>query len=123
MREEQIVKLQARAEQLVDVFLVESDPSTWSGAGIPLANMDKETRGNAYWCAKKSVATLAVAQRIMGLIQYARDAEVRNPALPPAEGEPADSESDDLDRSVAAAEKDAARLIDAAMKRRPGVKP
>jgi hypothetical protein len=113
MRQDQFEALQARGEQLVDIFLAESDPAKWPGHGIEPANMEKTTRGDRYWCKKDAVATLACAQRIFNLVQVIRERSVPVD-LPTPDGSPAapaDGETD-LDREVAAAEKEAARLLD-----------
>lgn len=110
MRQDQFEALQKRGEELVDVFLAESDPVKWPGSGIEPANMDKNTRGDRYWCKKDAVATLACAQRIFNLVQVIRERSVAD--LP--EGPTADTPDgdDSLDKEVAAAEAEAARLLD-----------
>jgi hypothetical protein len=110
MRQDQFEQLQQRAEQLVDVFLNESDPEKWPGKGIEPANMDKGTRGDRYWCKKDAVATLACAQRITNLLQVIRERQlpVDQPGAVGEDGEPEDS----LDAEVAAAEAEAAQLLD-----------
>ena len=110
MRQDQFEALQARGEQLVDVFLSESNPEKWPGAGIEPANMEKQTRGDRYWCKKDAVATLACAQRIFNLVQVIRERAVGGGDAP-TEGEPDDG-SGELDREIAAAEAEAARLTD-----------
>lgn len=108
MRLDQFESLQARAEQLVDVFLLESDPEKWPGAGIEPVSMDKQTRGDRYWCKKDAVATLACAQRIISLVQVIRERAVAGDG--PADGKPTDEQPDELDREIAAAEAEADRL-------------
>src|SRR5690606_31063969 len=73
MRQDQFEALQKRAEELIDAFLRESNPAEWPGAGIKPAQMQRETRGDLYWCKKNAVATLACAQRIIGLVDLARE--------------------------------------------------
>lgn len=109
MRQDQFEALQARGEQLVDVFLSESDPTKWPGHGMEPANMEKTTRGDRYWCKKDAVATLACAQRIFNLVQVIRERSIPTPP-PTPEGE--DQPADSLDAEVAAAEKEAQRLLD-----------
>lgn len=109
MRQDQFEALQQRGEQLVDVFLAESDPAKWPGAGIEPANMEKTTRGDRYWCKKDAVATLACAQRIFNLVQVVRERSVADLPSNPEEKQEVD---DSLDREVAAAEAEAARLLD-----------
>lgn len=107
MRQDQFEALQARGEQLVDVFLLESDPAKWPGQGIEPATMDKSTRGDRYWCKKDAVATLACAQRIFNLVQV-----IRERSIPPSPAQGEDTTEDSLDAEVAAAEKEATRLLD-----------
>ncbi|OWQ92037.1 hypothetical protein CDN99_06675 [Roseateles aquatilis] len=107
MRQEQFERLQQRAEQLIDVFLDESDPATWPGHGVPVATMDKSTRGDRYWCKKNAVATLAVAQRISGLIDLVRRKTADGDDNPAA----VTAEADELDVAAAEAEREAERLL------------
>lgn len=111
MRQDQFEALQTRAEKLVDVFLEESNPEKWPGAGIEPANMDKGTRGDRYWCKKDAVATLACAQRITNLLQVIRERQVPVDPQPGATGEDGQPE-DSLDAEVAAAEAEATKLLD-----------
>lgn len=109
MRQDQFESLQKRAEQLVDLFIQESDPEKWPGAGIEPANMEKGTRGDRYWCKKDAVATLACAQRIVSLIDTVR-AKTSKPTNPDDPGAVTDDE-DVLDGDVQAAEKEADRIL------------
>ncbi|HEY0878997.1 MAG TPA: hypothetical protein VGE10_11160 [Zeimonas sp.] len=108
MRQEQFEALQKRAEELLDVFLEESNPAEWPGAGIKPAQMSRDTRGDLYWCKKNAVATLACAQRIIGLVDVARAKSAAGEDNP---GAVTDGE-DELEQEVAAAEKEAAALMD-----------
>lgn len=116
MRQDQFERLQARAEQLVDVFLEESDPAKWPGAGIAPAAMEKTTRGDRYWCKKDAVATLACAQRITNLLQVIRERQVPVDPQPGANGEDGQPE-DSLDTEIAAAEAEASKLLDEVQRR------
>jgi len=107
MRQDQFESLQQRAEQLVDLFLTESDPAKWPGAGIEPANMEKGTRGDRYWCKKDAVATLACAQRIITLVETVRVKTAGGEANPGAVTE----DEEELDADVQAAEKEADRII------------
>lgn len=109
MRQDQFENLQKRAEQLVDLFIQESDPDKWPGAGIEPANMDKGARGDRYWCKKDAVATLACAQRIVSLIDTVR-AKTSKPTSPDDPGAVTDDEGD-VDADVRAAENEADRIL------------
>lgn len=107
MRQDQFESLQKRAEQLVDLFIQESDPEKWPGAGIEPANMDKGARGDRYWCKKDAVATLACAQRIVSLIDSVRAKTAGGETTP---GAVTDGE-EELEGDIAAAEKEADRIL------------
>jgi hypothetical protein len=110
MRQDQFENMQKRGEQLVDVFLAESDPEKWPGHGLEPATMEKTTRGDRYWCKKDAVATLACAQRIFNLVQVIRERSA--PDLPNGPDGEATEVDDSLDKEVAAAEKEASQLLD-----------
>lgn len=116
MRQDQFESLQKRAEQLVDLFLDESDPTSWPGAGLKPNAMDKQARGDRYWCKKDAAATLACASRIAHLIDLVRAKTAGGEATPGAvtEGE------DELEAEIVAAESEAAKLTDRVLKRAQG---
>jgi hypothetical protein len=107
MRQDQFEALQQRAEQLIDVFLAESDPEAWPGHGIAPASMDKATRGDRVWCKRDAAATLSCAQRIAGLVDLARQKTAGGEATPGA----VTNTDEELDREAAEAEAEATRLI------------
>ncbi len=107
MRQDQFEALQNRVEQLVDLFIRESDPERWPGAGIEPANMEKGTRGDRFWCKKDAVATLACAQRIVSLIDTVRQKTAGGEESPGAVVDP----GEELDADVRAAERQAEQII------------
>lgn len=109
MRQDQFEALQKRSEELVDRFLEESDPEAWPGHGLKVAEMDKQTRGDLYWVKKNAVATLACAQRIVGLVGQIRQ-RTANPESPEDPAAVTAGE-DSLDAEIAAAEAEAAKLM------------
>jgi hypothetical protein len=109
MRTDQYEKLQALSERLTDVFLDEADPEKWPGAGIDLQTMDKTTRGDRYWSKKNAAATVMLIGRVEGLVgSIQRASNVGDGANAVHETE------DELDAEIAAAEKEAARLLNQA---------
>lgn len=116
MRQDQYEKLQALEERLTDVFINEAEPAKWPGHALEPGAMDQQTRGDRYWCKKNAVATLSLIQRVAGLVHTI---QVNGATPPPAAGaEPAAGEEDkQLDGEIAAAEKEAARLLDEMQRR------
>ena len=107
MRHDQYEKLQALSERLTDTFLEEGDPDRWPGHGIEVAAMDKQTRGDRYWCKKNAVATLSLIDRVgrlTGDIQAASAAGTGSANVVDDEGS--------LDADILQAEKEAAKLLD-----------
>lgn len=108
MRQDQFEALQQRAEQLVDLFLQESNPDKWPGKGLEPGQMDQQTRGDRYWCKKDAVATLACAQRIGSLVDLARRKTAWGEAAPEAVVEQG---ADELDAEIRKAEKEAKAIL------------
>ncbi len=113
MRQDQFEKLQELHVDLTDVFLDEADPKGWPGAGLALASMDKPTRGDRYWSKKNAAATIALMQRIQGLVDIIRQRSSEGDDAPAAVTEP----EEDLDAEINSAEQDAERMLAAALKR------
>lgn len=67
MRQDQIDRLNAIAEEIAEVFIDEATPNNWSGAGVSLVEMDADTRGNRYWDKKNAIQTGALLHRVMDL--------------------------------------------------------
>lgn len=105
MRQDQFERLQGLTEKLADVFLVEADPDRWPGAGIEPANMDRDTRGDRYWSKKNAVATISLIQRVINL-----QGSIRLGAQGGGD-EPTAPETEDIDKQIAAHEKEAAALL------------
>jgi hypothetical protein len=108
MRQDQYERLQALEEQLLDVFLFEADPTKWPGHGIEPANMGQQTRGDRYWSKRNPAATLVIVTKVQALVHQTqtfgatRDSETPDPAA---------EEHDQLDKDIAAAEKEAQKLM------------
>ena len=104
MRQDQFEALQQRAESLLDLFLQEANPAKWPGHGIEPRNMDKGTRGDRVWCKRDAAMTLACVHRITTLVSVVRQKSAGGETDPDAVTDP----EDELNREVAAAEKEAA---------------
>lgn len=110
MRADQYERLQVLSEKLTDVFLAEANPDKWPGAGLDLANIDQQTRGDLYWTKKNAVATLSLVDRVnrlTGQIQEASHGGTGGAAV----GASA-NDDDGLDADIRQAEKEAAKLLD-----------
>lgn len=103
MREDQIIRLKELAEEVSEVFIDEADPRNWNGAGMSLAQMDNETRGNRYWDKKNAIQTGTLLARLIDLAGH--DSRV---------GPSRALDEDDADKQIAKFEKKAKELIDAA---------
>ncbi|ANA34475.1 hypothetical protein [Ralstonia mannitolilytica] len=109
MRQDQYQRLQDLTEKLTDKFLAEADPDTWPGAGVALASMDAQTRGDAYWSKKNAAATLTLILKtvnLVGVIQRNSADGGGGAEVPPEQDEP-----DGLDGEIRAAEKEATRML------------
>jgi hypothetical protein len=106
MRDDQLDRLKELAESVAEVFIQEADPQTWSGAGILMADMDVQTRGDRYWCKKNAIQTGSLLARVLDLAER----ETR-----PTWKEHADD--DDAEKDIADFEKKAKKLLDAVNQR------
>lgn len=114
MRADQYEKLQALQEKLVDVFLMEADSDNWPGANLTSAAMDQQTRGDRYWSKKNAVATGGLIQRVSNLTMKI---EMANSQPGGGGADEVRDEESDLDKQVAAAEKEGKRLLDKVQKK------
>lgn len=114
MRQDQFERLQAIIEKTTEVLISEADPDLWPGARVLPAAMDQTTRGDRYWAKKNAAATLALTMRCISLVGVIQSRG--GIGTPPGDGEGVDVEeaerADDMDRAIAAAERDAARRLE-----------
>jgi hypothetical protein len=106
MRPDQRIRLQELSEKLIDVFLQETDPAEWPGAGKTHTSRTREERGDRAWVLK-SVGSLASVVRHTSAIEGLDD------ALASGDEEAQRRQSDILDRRI----QDAETRADAAVKR------
>lgn len=99
MRPDQLARLAALSEKLADKVLDEADPETWPGAGVMLADMTKQERGDSYWCKKNAAMTLSLLMRVENVQQSAMKAGL------------SDDDDADADGEIAKAEARAAKLL------------
>ena len=99
MRPDQRTKLETLTETLTDVVLDECEPETWPGAGKKVGEMTQQERGDRFWCKRNAAATLGLLERVQRTLADVADAEKGGHDRP------------DLDKEIAKAERDAARLL------------
>lgn len=104
MRDDQRKRLGDLSERLAEQAIGDADPSNWDGDGQTPVDMDRDTRGNAVWCRKLALQTLAV----LASVERLREAKPPSPDEP---GEP--NVNEDIDR----AEREAKRLLERIGKR------
>lgn len=110
MRQDQYERLQALSEKLMERFLQEADPDEWPGAGMKIATMDQQTRGDLYWTKKNGAATGMLYTRVEAMIGSTQIAGGTAPTAEAGDAGQADHESQ-LDDEIRAAEREAARLM------------
>lgn len=106
MREDQIQRLKDLSEKLAEVVLEEADPDLWPGAGVPIADMTKEQRGNRYWCKKNAAATFSLLERTQSLLTDAVDPRNNRPGA-----------EVDVEKQIAQREREAEKLLAGVMKK------
>lgn len=104
MRPDQLIRIAELSEKLAEVVLEESDPDTWPGAGVTLAAMSIEERGNRYWSKKNAAASFSLLERTTSLLTDAQD--LRNNRK---------EDDSDMEKQIAAREKEATKLLNKVM--------
>lgn len=105
MRPDQLTRIAELSEKLADVVLEEADPETWPGAGVPLADMSNEQRGNRYWAKKNAAASFSLLERTTSLLTDVKTV-----------GNDRNKNDDELDAQIRAKEKEAAKMLERVMK-------
>lgn len=101
MRPDQIERLTTLRDELVETALHDADPKLWTGAGKAPAEMSQAERGDAYWCRKMAAATVSLLTKVNNIV---------NTHSAPSSGTPKDD--GELDRELAAAEREAHAIIE-----------
>ena len=102
MRNDQIERLKALQEKLAEVVLEEADPDLWPGAGMPLADITQQQRGDRYWSKKNAAATFALLERTTSTLERAPDSTTPEQEL-------------DIDKQISKREREAGELLDRAL--------
>lgn len=75
----QLKRLADLENRLIDVALSDADPDNWTANGTILADMTSEQRGDAAWCRKTAVQTVALLIRVQQLRSPQLDGNNPNP--------------------------------------------
>jgi hypothetical protein len=68
MTPEQIKRLAEVSERLAEAVISDADPDNWTAPGVRLREMTKEERGDAAWCRKTAVQSVALLVRVQQLL-------------------------------------------------------
>jgi len=103
MKPEQIERLEALQERMVEVLLKEADPDTWDGAEKLKTGeaLTPQERGNRYWEKKNAAMTLVLAKDLSALATNSRESLGRDPF-----------KDDEMEKRINKAEADAAKLLE-----------
>lgn len=104
MRQDQRERLSELEETLTDILIDELEPANWPAAGVALAQMNKDARGDRYWHKKSAAMTMVLVKDVRALSENTKGALGRDPL-----------NDADLDRRIDAAEANAKRLVDQVM--------
>lgn len=102
MRPDQLMRLAALQEKILDTVLVEADPSNWPGGDTLPMNMTQEDRGDRYWCKKNAAATFTLLTKAVSLSNYKGE----NGGI--TQSDP----HEDLEKEIAAAERAAIKKLE-----------
>lgn len=69
MRDDQRQRLADIYEALAEVAIRDADPANWTAADKPLCDMTKEERGDAAWCRKTAVQSVALLGRLQQILR------------------------------------------------------
>lgn len=117
MRDDQYARFKQLAEDLIEVSLSELDPRNWSGAGMTLAELSKQARGDRYWAKKNASQTLTLVIKMQSLAGMMERRRTDRPDDVPAVTPEGETVADELDARIKAAERQAASILERARER------
>lgn len=106
MRADQIARLEALRDRLVEVALSDADPDHWIGAGLNPGEMTREERGDAKWCRSLAVSTVALTMQVQRMMADAAPKKAAAAAAAETDEEEA------VEADIAHYEKAAAAVLD-----------
>lgn len=108
MREDLIDRLEELQEKLFEAMLVEANPENWPGGKVLPKDLNRDERGDRYWCKKNAAATMTLLNKTISL-EYFRS---RLPVETEAAGDEVSQEEVDLERNMAKCEKLAEKQLE-----------
>lgn len=113
MRSDQLERLIALEETIVDALIVEIDPENWSGAGKKPSEMTRDERGDRDWDKKGGARTLSIALRLRDLLDPTKNTPHDHGGNPlPADGDPAEDEARAVESEIGKYTRMAADILD-----------
>jgi hypothetical protein len=106
MTPEQAKRLAALQDRLLDTVFREADPENWIGGNTPTAELDRDARGDRYWCMKVAAQAVHIYARLDSI-------SGQNGAI----GNPRDGE--DLDDEIKRSEREAKKILARVQDRMP----
>jgi hypothetical protein len=103
MTPDQAKRLHALQDKLLDTVFREADPDNWIGGNTPTAELDRDARGDRYWCMKVAAQAVGIYARLDAISGQS------GTAMHPREGE-------DLDDEIKRSEREAKKILDRVQK-------
>jgi hypothetical protein len=102
MTPEQLARVTTLHDKLLEVALTDADPAHWIGVGKKPSELTRDERGDAQWCRKLAIATVALTMQVQRLMQNPIVGGASVPDDPPPE-ETAETTDDEISRYERAA--------------------
>jgi hypothetical protein len=98
----QAARLAALQDKLLETVFREADPDNWIGGNTPTADLDRDERGDRYWCMKTAAQAILIYGRLEAI-------GVQNESTGRDTGE-------DLDDEIKRSEREAKKILDRVQK-------
>lgn len=108
MRADQLTRIEALRDRLLEVALRDADPANWVAGDLVPKDMTREQRGDAKWCRSLAVSTVALTMQVQRLMQN----PVTGGAVVPDEpGKPEPDEGETVESEIARYEAAASAVL------------
>jgi hypothetical protein len=112
MRPEQLTRLEALRDSLVERALIDADPKSWVAGNKSPKDMTRDERGDAKWCRQLAINTLSLAFQASRLLENRAAGGAIVPTAPDGEtAAQAQAEEDPIQAEVARFEAAAAEVL------------